>query len=212
MTGNQLTMKKLEKLQKDAAKLDGLRKTLADFGTMEGQLLGEATRLAKELENIDARALLEVHSDGKHHLPPADASNLQRLTAVKEKISLLPGARLNLERRIEQHEERLESDYHEACGEYHASARAMLHCEIASESTRYFPKCGGDGRRAGLAAMAAVEQSELKRWSLWFDGKRRTGDIGGRIQQLVEHAARFDAGEPVRPAVEQVKESAGTEG
>ena len=198
-------MKKLEKLQKEAAKLDGLRNTLADLVGVEGQWLGEVARLVKELENIDVRVLLEVHPDGKQ-LPPADASKLQRLNALKEKLSLLPGARANAERKIGVQEEGLEAAYHEACGEYRASANAKLSEEIGTEAARYLPKCGGDGRRAGLAAMAALEHSDYKAWIAWFGAHRTSGDIGGRIQQLIEHAARFDAGGPVRPAVEPVIE------
>jgi hypothetical protein len=190
-------MDSLKSLQKNAGRLEELRATKTELEGLGAQLQGEAERLAKSLENVDPRVLLQVQPDGKH-LPADDAARLERLSVLREKISLLPGVRANVERKEQILDAELEGAYHEACADYRSSARAKLDRELMIEIERNLPRCGGDARRAALAAKAALEHSELKLWAEWFGTHRASGDIVGRVRQLVEQARRFDAGEPVR--------------
>ena len=88
----------LKTLQKNAARLEELRATHVELEGMVSSLTEEANRLASSLENIDPRILLQVQPERKH-LPDKDVEKLQRLNALKEKISLVPGARVNVERK-----------------------------------------------------------------------------------------------------------------
>ena len=189
----------LKTLQKNAARLEELRATRVELDGMVSSLTEEANRLASSLENIDPRILLQVHPEGKH-LPDKDAEKLQRLNALKEKISLVPGACANVERKAAVLGDELELSYQEACRECGADARAKLDRELMAEIERNLPRCGGDGRRAALAAKSALEHCELAVWVGWFGAHRTSGDIVGRITQLIDAVRRFEAGEPVRPS------------
>jgi len=189
------------------ARLEELRATKAELDGLGARLTEEANRLASSLDNLDPRVLLQLQPDGKH-LPAEDAARLQRLNSIKEKLSLLPGARANVDRKLEMLVEELEASYQEASGEYRAKARAQFDRELMAEIERNLPRCGGDARRATLAANAALEHCELKRWLQLFSAHRSAGDIVVRINQLLDQVVRFEAGQPVRQGGELRPESA----
>jgi hypothetical protein len=150
----------LENLRKGALKLDEMRKTLPELDAHCVQWTGEAERLAKLLENIDARVLLQVSPPGKH-LPAEDASRLERLDALKVKIALVPGVRANLERRIEAMETELGSDFREAMDFYRDKAKGQFATELTANMERNLPACGGKpakpARQPRKPAAAAVQ-------------------------------------------------------
>jgi hypothetical protein len=198
----------LENLRKGALKLDEMRKTLPELDAHCVQWTGEAERLAKLLENIDARVLLQVSPPGKH-LPAEDASRLERLDALKVKIALVPGVRANLERRIEAMETELGSDFREAMDFYRDKAKGQFATELTANMERNLPACGGNARRAMLASTAAMEHSEAQLWVNFFSSRESSTDIATRIEKLLERAARFEAGNPVRPKPEAEAKKAG---
>lgn len=191
-------MKEVILLQKGAKKLAELTQTLSDLDGLNVTMLAEADRLAKSLENIDARILLAVQPDGKN-LPPDESKRLERLNALKDKIGLLPGAKANVKRKLEALESELEEGYREAFWKCRSLAVDRLSIELGEEAERNLLRCGRDGGRAMKAAKAAAEHGELQLWVNWFGSHTTIGDLFGRIERLAAGVARFEAGQPVRP-------------
>ena len=192
-------MKELKNILKAAAKLAELRKAPADLDGLAARFAAEAGRLGESLEKIDARVLLKLELDGTE-LPADELGRLRRLNALREKINLIPGAKANAERKIAALEVELGEDYQEVWQAYRALARDRFDGELAASMERNLAACGGNPRRAMLAAKAAAEHSEARLWLEYFSMRESSGDLVGRIERMAERAARFEAGGPVRLA------------
>ena len=187
-----------KKITEAANKAGELQRQLAVLDRSQTTLQAEKSKLTEELQALAPVGMI-LDASGKNGDAETDA-RLEQIARLNTRLDLLPGIRARVQRELTGLNKSLAMDLERAQAEARRLSREKFEAIRADYEKKLLTVCGGDSTRAAKAADAIVQHSEAFAWYQAFkqavlvEGQT----VAARLLGLLNHIARFQAGETVR--------------